>query len=218
MLVEEYATGAEVSVDAAVHGGHVSPLFLARKDIGYPPYFEEVGHLVDAGDPLLTDPGILRIVADTHAALGVTDAMTHTELRLTPTGPKVIEVNGRLGGDLIPYLGLRATGIDPGLAAAAVACGLPPEVTADRRLVGAVRFRYPDKDDTTIDGIDIDTTALPADVDRITALAGPGDVVSPPPAGTLWGRIALATAVSGTVAGCAAALDAAEAALTVRVR
>ncbi|WP_412538113.1 ATP-grasp domain-containing protein [Longispora sp. K20-0274] len=218
VLVEEYATGAEISVDSAVHGGQVSPLFVARKDIGYPPYFEEVGHVVDAADPLRTDPELLRIVAAAHAALGITDAMTHTEFRLTPTGPKVIEVNGRLGGDLIPYLGLRATGIDPGLAAAAVACGLPPDVTADRALVGAVRFRYPEKDDTTIDAIDIDTAALPAAVDRVTALAGPGDVVSPPPVGTLWGRVALATAVAGTVAECAAALDAADAALTVRER
>ncbi|MGY0232235.1 ATP-grasp domain-containing protein [Longispora urticae] len=218
VLVEEYATGDEVSVDSAVHGGHVSPLYVARKDIGYPPYFEEVGHVVDAADPLLTDPVVLRIVRDTHAALGITDGMTHTELKLTPTGPKVIEVNGRLGGDLIPYLGLRATGIDPGLAAAAVACGLPPEVAADRRLVGAVRFLYPEKDDTTIDAVDIDTGALPVAVDRVTALAGPGDVVSPPPVGTLWGRIAFATAVAETAAACAHALDAADAAVTVRER
>lgn len=32
------------------------------------------------------------------AALGVTDGVCHTELKLTPAGPRIIEVNGRLGG------------------------------------------------------------------------------------------------------------------------
>ena len=37
--------------------------------------------------------------------------MTHTELRFTDRGPAIIEVNVRLGGDLIPYLGKLATGL-----------------------------------------------------------------------------------------------------------
>jgi len=216
VLVEEYLTGDEISVDAAVCGGQVYPMFVARKEIGYPPYFEEVGHVVAAADDLLDDPQIVQLVKDTHAALGFTDGMTHTEIRLTPTGPKIIEVNARLGGDLIPYLGLRATGIDPGLAAASVACGRAPQLTADRKLVGAVRFFYVEHDDTTIAAIDIDNSALPEDADLVVALARPGDVVSPPPKGTLWGRVAFATAVAATVGQCQNALDAAAAALTVR--
>lgn len=217
VLVEEYLTGPEISVDSAVHAGRVTPLFVAGKEVGYPPFFEEVGHVVDAADPLLTDPDVLAVVAATHAALGYADGFTHTELKLTPAGPKVIEVNARLGGDLIPYLGLRATGIDPGLAAAAVACGRPPEVAPDRKRVGAVRFFYADRDDTTIESVGFDPAALPPEVDRAEALAGPGDVVSPPPRGTLWGRVAFATAVAGSAEECRRALDAAAAALAVRV-
>ena len=216
VLVEEYLTGPEISVDSAVHGGRVFPMFLARKDVGYPPYFEEVGHVVDAADPLLADLELMRIVQDTHTALGFADGMTHTELKLTPAGPKIIEVNGRLGGDLIPYLGLRASGIDPGLAAAAVACGREPEVAAQRALVGAVRFFYVEHEDTTIGEIRVDRAALPEAIDRFVVDAEPGDVVSPPPKGTVWGRIAFATAVATTAARCQAALDAAQAALTVQ--
>jgi len=216
VLVEEYLTGPEISVDAAVYHGQVLPMFVARKQIGYEPYFEEVGHVVDAADPLMTDPEILRILADTHAALGFTDGMTHTELKLTESGPKIIEVNSRLGGDLIPYLGLRATGIDPGLAAADIACGQRPQIVADRKLVGAVRFFYVDRERTTIDTVAFDPAGLPEAVDRIEPLVKAGDVVSPPPAGTLFGRVAIATAVAETAAECQAALDAATAALTVR--
>jgi biotin carboxylase len=217
VLVEEYLTGPEISVDSAVHGGRVFPMFVARKQVGYPPYFEEVGHVVDARDPLLADRGFLEMVQSVHTGLGFTDGVTHAELKLTPAGPKVIEVNGRLGGDLIPYLGMKASGIDPGLAAAAVACGREPAVTAERGLIGAVRFFYIDRDDTRIESVRFDDAGLPKAVDQVVPLAKQGDVMSPPPKGTLSGRIAFATALADTEQECREALDAAEAALTVSV-
>jgi biotin carboxylase len=217
VLVEEYLTGEEISLDAAVHRGRTVPLFLARKRVGYPPYFEEVGHLVDAADPLLTDPGLLDVLQRTHEALAFTDGMTHTEFKLTPSGPKVIEVNARLGGDLIPYLGQCATGIEPGAVAAAVACGRMPTVTASSRRIGAVRFFYVAEPDTTIDEVEFAGLAHPA-LDIAGVLAEPGDVVSPPPGGTTFGRVAFATAVAESAADCEAALDAAERALVIRSR
>jgi len=215
VLVEEYLTGPEISVDAAVHGGQVLPMFLARKEVGYAPFFEEVGHVVDAADPLLADEALMRFVQDTHTALGFTDGMTHTELKLTPSGPKIIEVNARLGGDLIPYLGLRVSGMDPGLAAAAVSCGQRPQLAPVHKLVGAVRFFYVAQDNTTIGAVRFADSGLPAAMDLTVPLAKPGDVMSPPPKGTLWGRIAYATAVATTAQECLQALDAAAAALTV---
>ncbi len=215
VLVEHYVPGPEVSVDSAVYHGEVMPMFVARKDIGYPPYFEEVGHIVDAADPLLTDPGLASVAAAAHQALGFTDGITHAEYKLTPDGPVVIEVNARLGGDLIPYLGMRGSGIDPGLAAAAVACGQRPEVTADRSAVTGVRFFYAAQDDTVIEAVRFDPAALPPETDLAVPLAGPGDVMSPPPKGTMSGRVAFATVLAGTAAACRAALDAAQAALIV---
>jgi hypothetical protein len=102
------------------------------------------------------------------------------------------------------------------LAARAVACGRRPELTGSGRRVAAVRFFYPDRDDTTIDKVDFDRAALPDSVDLAEPLAEPGAVVSPPPKGTLFGRVAVATAVADTAEECRAALDAAAAALTVR--
>lgn len=219
VLVEEYADGPEISVDTAVHDGRTYPMFVARKEIGYPPYFEEIGHHVDASDPLQTDPAIHAMIRETHAALGFTDGVTHTEIKLSRTGPKVIEVNARLGGDLIPYLGLRATGIDPGLAAAAVACGREPSVEADRKLVGAVRFYYADAEGVLEQAEFGTVTAEPAvarSIDLMMPLLEPGEVVAPPPKGTLWGRVAFATAVAPSVEEARAGIDAATAALRVR--
>lgn len=217
VLVEEYLTGEEISLDAAVHHGRTLPLFVARKQVGYPPYFEEIGHSVTASDPLLDDPALRRVLQEAHDALAFTDGMTHTELKLTSAGPKVVEVNARLGGDLIPYLGQRATGIEPGMVAAAVACGTSPSITTTRSRTGAVRFFYVEEPDTTIEQIRFAPLDCPA-LDLAAALAEPGEVLSPPPAGTTFGRAAYATAVAETEPECAAALDAAERALIIRAR
>lgn len=215
VLVEECVIGEEISVDAVVSDGRVTPLFIGRKVLGYPPYAEEVGHYVSASDPLLADPVLLAALQNTHAALGFTDGWTHSEFMLTSTGPQVIEVNGRLGGDLIPYLGLLATGIDPGLAAARAACGLAPDLTATQDRTAAIRFFYVAEENTEISSVDFETAQLPEQVHQVLAVAKPGAVVSPPPKGTAWGRIALAIAVAETAASCATALDAAEAALVI---
>lgn len=215
VLVEECVVGEEISVDAVVRDGVVTPLFLARKVVGYPPYAEEVGHFVDAADPLLTDPVLRAALQATHTALGFRDGWTHTEFMLTATGPQLIEVNGRLGGDLIPYLGALTTGVDPGLVAAAVACGQEPDVTPTRRRVAGIRFFYVAADDTTVAEVSFDAGALPEATDRAVAVVAPGAVVSPPPKGTVWGRIAYATVVGDSVEECGAALDAAQAALRV---
>lgn len=214
VLVEEFADGPEISIDCAVFRGQVHPICLARKEIGYPPYFEEIGHRVDAADPLLSDATLLQILAAAHAAVGFTDGMTHTELRLTSTGPKIIEINARIGGDLIPYLGLRTTGIDPGLAAAAIACGLEPVTNPDRSLHGAVRFSYVDEE-TTVGRVRFDTTQLPTATDLTEVLAVPGKSYAPPPVGIVWGRIAYVTAIAADPAECSAALAAAGEALRI---
>jgi biotin carboxylase len=215
VLVEECVTGEEISIDSVVQDGKVTPLFLARKVVGYPPYAEEIGHYVDAADPLLTDPTFTAVLQETHTALGFLDGWTHTEYMLTATGPRLIEVNGRLGGDMIPYLGMLATGIDPGLLAASAACGLDLSPRPTRRRVAGIRFCYVEHDDTTISSIAFNTRKLPTAVNRAITVAQPGAVVSPPPKGTVWGRIAYATAIGDTITECTQALDAASDALEV---
>ncbi|MFB6722714.1 acetyl-CoA carboxylase biotin carboxylase subunit family protein [Kribbella sp. NPDC056345] len=212
VLVEEFADGYEISIDAAVFHGQVTPFCLARKEIGYPPYAEEIGHFVDATDPLLADDQLQQVLVDAHKAIAFTDGVTHTEIMMTADGPKVIEINARIGGDLIPYLGLQATGVDPGLAAAAVACGRQPSLVPDRTLVGGVRFFYVDENDTVLDSVVFDPIDTPG-IDQLVVLMEAGQTTSPPPDGTLWGRIAYATAVAGSVAESRAGLDAAERAL-----
>lgn len=217
VLVEEYVRGPEVSVDSWVRAGGTHPLFTARKTTGYPPYFEEIGHVVDGRGGPTDDPDLHRVVAAAHEALGFDHGMTHVELRRAHDGWRVIEVNCRLGGDLIPMLGRLATGVDAGAVATELACGLAPDPRPDRGRVAAVRFRYPTAA-CVVDRVEIDTGRLPAAIELAAALARPGSSISPPPAGHVWGRYAVLVAVADTTVGCLAALDAAEPAVVLHDR
>ena len=151
VLMEEMVEGMEISVDGAVVEGEYQPFCLARKRTGLAPYFEEVAHLVDPVDDLLQDPGLREILDAAHQALGVRNGVTHTEVRLAERGLVVIEVNARLGGDLIPYLGRLASGIDAGALLAEVAMGIRPSLKPRPRGCAGIRFLYPPQDCRVLD-------------------------------------------------------------------
>jgi biotin carboxylase len=179
-IVEEYAIGPEISIDGAVHKGEYLPMFVARKHTGSHPYFEETGHVVDATDPLLEDAVLMDTVARAHRVLGIEDGITHCEVRLTERGPLIIEINGRVGGDLIPFLGKIATGIDPGEVMVDVALGQRPDITRlDRGAVG-VRFGYPEHD-CVVRSVQVPQEA--PDLVTASSMVEPGTTLRLPPGG-----------------------------------
>lgn len=206
-IVEGYVSGPEISIDAAVHKGEYLPMFVARKQTGDQPYFEEVGHVVDAGDPLLRDTELMDVLTRAHHALGVADGITHTEVRLTDRGPLIIEVNGRLGGDLIPFLGRTATGIDPGEILFAVATGQRPVVTMTRHAVAGIRFGYPDHDCL------VHEVTVPDEAPGLvlaSPMINPGSTLRLPPGGYL-ARHSFVVCEAGDRETCAQRLDTAAA-------
>jgi hypothetical protein len=205
VLVEELLEGPEISVDGAVTTGQYQSFCIARKQLGPPPSFEEVGHVVDAADPLVADAALSAMLVEAHRVLGLPDGITHTEVRLTARGPAIIEVNGRLGGDLIPYLGMLATGIDPGQVAADVARGIRPHLTASRRQAAGVRFLYP-PEDCRIAEIGLPEPGAVPGLVSVQPMAAVGERVYLPPRAHL-GRYAALIACAANPASCQASLD-----------
>ncbi|MFC9325569.1 ATP-grasp domain-containing protein [Kitasatospora sp. NPDC057015] len=181
VLVEEFLTGPEISIDAVIHDGEVIPTVLARKRLGLEPYFEETGHDVDADDPLLADEELLGQLRQIHRALGFVHGATHSEFKLTPRGPRLVEVNARLGGDLIPYLGLLATGVDPTVAAADVAAGRAPATAPKFRRAAGIRFLLPEGPCETVEVVVHEERFGPT-VHETGVTAAPGDRLALPPA------------------------------------
>lgn len=136
LLVEELAVGPEYSCEA--FGGRV--LGVVRKHLGPPPWFVEIGH--DFPAPLSEDDAA-AVHACTEAALealGLDFGPTHVELRLTPAGPALIEVNPRLAGGNIPEMVRHATGVDLVTETVRLVTGGRPHLDATRARHSAIRF------------------------------------------------------------------------------
>lgn len=206
ILVEEYLDGPEIAADCVVDDGTVFPVFVSHKEQEQPPTFEETGHIIDPVDPLLRDTELLTIMQSAHTALGLTHGVTHSEVRFTSAGPKVIEVNARLGGELIPYVGLLATGIDLALAMADLATGATPRLTPTRRLAAGVRFLYPSYD-LVVDAVSVRTDRLPSGIWETKSLAEQGETLLLPPKSFVLGRAAMGVALGHDRAACVAALN-----------
>ncbi|WP_412543124.1 ATP-grasp domain-containing protein [Longispora sp. K20-0274] len=215
VLIEEFLDGYEISVDSACFDGRVVPLAVARKATGYAPSFEETGHVVDGRVDWAADDELMDVLVRTHAAVGLHTGTSHVELKYTSRGLKVVEINARLGGDLVPYLGQLATGVDLSLAAAAIATGAPVNLERTESRVAAIRFYYPETE-VTVCSVDFDRSQLPPGTERAVPLAQPGQEMLLPPRGFGWmSRLAHVVVVAPDTETAAAALDTAAGALLV---
>lgn len=214
-ILEEYVEGPEISVDSVVFRGSVQPVNVARKRLGFEPYCQEVGHLVAPwrDEPWAQD--VTRMLTRTHRDLGITDGVTHAEVRLTSSGPRLIELNGRLGGDFIPYLGFLATGIDLTAAAMSIALGHLPDVTPQRDRCAEIRFLFPEQDGV-VESFDAAGAAELDGVVEAVRLIEPPTALRLPPRG-LEPRV-LALIVTGECPEeCQGILDKAESLVEIRL-
>ncbi|MDX2821056.1 ATP-grasp domain-containing protein [Streptomyces ipomoeae] len=141
VLVEEYLDGPEVSAECVTYRGETTVVAITRKTLSAPPFFEELAHSVDASDPLIDV--VAPAARAAIGALGITDGVSHVEMRLVHDRPRLIEVNGRIAGDMIGYLVRLATGIDLPRVAADIACDRTPDLTPTRSSAAAIHLIYP---------------------------------------------------------------------------
>ncbi|NMO53361.1 hypothetical protein HH310_19480 [Actinoplanes sp. TBRC 11911] len=124
--------GDFVSVESVIEGGVVRDVGVSGKFPLHPP-FREGGLLI----PSTVNEDMARrcrhLAEAAVRALGIHMGVTHTEIKLTASGPRIIEVNGRVPG-YMPEMIRRATGFDLVKAACKVALGIPvgdlPELPA----------------------------------------------------------------------------------------
>lgn len=101
--------------------------------------FREGGYVFPAtvSDELISQ--IIEVEQAALRAIGVTHGVTHTEIKLTPEGPRVIEVNGRHGGYVGDLL-QRSAGYD--LVRAAIMISLGRAVRVPKIRCRQIAFQY----------------------------------------------------------------------------
>jgi predicted ATP-grasp superfamily ATP-dependent carboligase len=86
-----------LSVESVVSHGEVSHVAICGR-FPLADHYRETGNFIPAPVSASTQAALFEVTDAAIAALAITDAVLHTEIKLTPDGPRVIEVNGRLGG------------------------------------------------------------------------------------------------------------------------
>ncbi|MEX3099343.1 MULTISPECIES: ATP-grasp domain-containing protein [unclassified Streptomyces] len=173
VLLEELLDGPEVSVETVSHAGTVHVIGVTDKSIGGQPAFIETGHMFPAAlSPADTEAAEHTALAALKA-LGLVDGVVaHTEVKLTSSGPRIVEVNPRPAGNRITELVRHVTGVDLAAAFVDVALGLAPDLARkDTGLASAaIGFVVPETSGTleALDG-----GSLPGDLLEVQ-LAEPG--------------------------------------------
>lgn len=130
--------GDYVSVEAVVVRGEVRTICVTGKFALADP-LRETGLFLPSTLSSGAERDVAALAAAAVRALGVRTGVTHTEVKLTPDGPRVIEVNGRVGGRAADLL-RRAHGVD--LLATACELALGRDVEPAPSPSGAVAFEY----------------------------------------------------------------------------
>ena len=188
MIAEEYIEGHPglhgspfadyLSVETVMSAGQMSHIALTGR---FPPAetFRETGFFVPAVLGPELEPLVVGEAEAALGALGATVGCFHTEVKLTPEGPRIIEVNGRLGGG-IPDMVVRSTGIDLFRLSLDVALGEDrgfdgPEPCSE---VGYRLFLQPPPFVATVTGVaGVERLTDHPFIDSVTVHRGPGSHV-----------------------------------------
>ncbi|MGP9019659.1 ATP-grasp domain-containing protein [Streptomyces sp. BR1] len=174
-LAEQYISGPEYSVETFSFAGRHIVLAVTEKLTGGEGFIE-LGHALPARLDPADERRIEQAVSRFLDAVGLKDGAAHTELRLSPSGPQIIESHNRMGGDRIFDLLDAAFGIDLEewivawqFALIPALTGRPvPRTSAATRFLSArpgtvVEIQGAEEAKALDDVIDVETTVRPGD-------------------------------------------------------
>ncbi|MBI5597586.1 MAG: ATP-grasp domain-containing protein [Elusimicrobia bacterium] len=210
LVMEQYLEGDEVDVDVVMQGG--KPVFTSVTD-NWPtkrPFFLATGSSLPSHLPSAGQAELAKLAHDSAAALKLDRGVLHIEMKLTPEGPRVIEVNARMGGVYVRDWVKDVWGVDlveEGLMAAADIPGAPyKSPTPLTHLEG--RFLIPERSGT-LKALDGSAAEADPSLYELRKMIRPGAAVRVPPEGN--DRVGMVTARGRSAAEAEAALKRVEA-------
>lgn len=185
ILAEEYMDGAEIDLDVLVQNGEIK--FHAFND-NFPtkePFFVETGDAMPSRheDKDLSDT--LKMAKEVVKALGLTSGALHVEAKITPAGPKLVELNARMGGDYLYDWIKMVWAVDLIEEAAKIAVGAPcaPRRLKEPRCHLVGKYLIPEYSGV-VTGVKLPQGKLdPEKVHEIAIQKEPGDAALVPPEG-----------------------------------
>lgn len=141
VMVEEFMEGPEVSVETISVDGKCNIIQITDKITTGAPYFVEMGHSQPSQLPDSIKDKIKEITIAANKAIGIINGPSHTEIKITQNGPKIVEIGARLGGDNITtHLTPLSTGVDMVESCIKIALGEKPDIRIKYDKASAIRY------------------------------------------------------------------------------
>jgi len=141
VIIEEFLEGKEYSIETITYKGKTTIVQFTEKFITPFPHTVEMGHLQPANFSDGEKEQINKAVTVAISAIGIDNSAAHTELKMTPEGPKVLEIGARGGGDFISsYLTLASTGVSMDEAIIKVALGDEPDLQHKTKMYSYIKY------------------------------------------------------------------------------
>ena len=156
VLIEEYMDGPEVSVESFSINGEPHVITITDKIITDLPFFVELGHTEPSRLNEEQKKDICNVTYKAIKAIGIVNGPSHTEIKVTKNGAKLVEIAARLGGDFITSkLVPLSTGVDLIKCSFDSLLGNPIDVV--NKHIGGSAIRFIQGDDGTlmnVEGVD----------------------------------------------------------------
>src|ERR1700722_1060077 len=182
-LIESYMPGSEISVEILVTDGTPYVLCVFEKpQLLEGPYFEETIYVTPARLSGAVNRQVRELAVLASNAIGLLQGPAHCEIRLTPDGPRVLEIAGRLIGGACSRAFRYALGEDIHFSILKCALGESFEIPAQRPgcAAGAIMLPIPTEGILrVVRGLDV-VGQLPGVRDVIMAVQ-PGQTIVPFP-------------------------------------
>jgi biotin carboxylase len=138
LLLEEYLDGVEFDVDLVMHDGDCVFSSVSQNWPTAEPSFQETGLHCPADHDKREVRRLVDLVVRTVQAFGLHRGVLHVEGKCTSRGPRIVEINARLGGGRVWQYVRDVWGVDLVDALVRASLGLPPSLKASRRPQRAV--------------------------------------------------------------------------------
>lgn len=178
LMVEEFMEGPEVSVETLSVDGICYVIQITDKITTGAPYFVEMGHSQPSQLSKEIQKDIKQVAIAANHAIGIKNGPSHTEIKVTKNGPKVVELGARLGGDNITtHLVPLSTGVDMVECCIRIALGEKPDLDAKFMKGSAVRYFKEEYGEITgISGIEKAKKIL--GIKQISVVRGQGEMLN----------------------------------------
>lgn len=180
ILIEEYMDGPEVCLGTLNYQGECYTVQLADQLRKLPPYFTDSGYSQPSLLDEETQKKICEITVAANKALKNDNGSSCTEIIVTKSGPKIVEIGPRLPGDyLASHLSQYANGIDLIEGVIKIAFGEAPDLEPKFDKASCIRYYMTPVEGEIAEIAGVDAAKAVPGIKDVILVKQPGDTAVP---------------------------------------